>query len=115
MYKKYLQKIWLASEIKITFGNSVSYKYKLEKKLAEITGKKNAINWIEKFYLSYLSQEIKREKYKRLVLELFDIPRNYYFLIIPWNNNPKHLKLRYVSVSELVINISFNKNNFKRP
>ena len=62
MYIKYKQKIWLARELIIKAKGKTTYKYKLHKKLIEIEGKKNAIIWMEEYYLNkVLTKERKNE------------------------------------------------------
>ena len=102
MYKKYVQIIWLVKELKIKSGNSISFKYKLRKKLIDIAGKKRANNWIKEYFLTK-SIKNKYAELDLLVIELFDHPSNEFFLVLPHIQKDKNFKLRYVNITDQII------------
>jgi len=103
MYKKYQQNIWLANELIIKSKGNTTYKYKLYKKLTEITGKKNAINWMKEYYLKKNFVKISKNKLS-LVLELCDNPSNQFFLVLPIAKKNNVFKLAYINISGHFIN-----------
>lgn len=101
MYKKYQQNIWLARIIIVNAKGKTTYQYRLTKKLTQITGKINAINWMKEYYLNKVLT-IKRKNNFSLVLELGNNPFNQFFLVIPTSKKNNVIKLVYANINDYI-------------
>jgi len=96
MYKKFEHFIWTVSAVEVKTQSTILTKYKLEKKLFYILGKRKTIKWIINYYFSDLSEK------DLIAIELFNKPYNQFFLVLPSLNKMKAPSLFYLNITNIL-------------